>query len=116
MKVKITKPVRQRLTEIDEYYKAKGNTTKGRKLRKKIVQKAKLLRDNPHLGKEEKYLEDLGLGHRSLVIDKLYKLIYRIAKPIIYIRLVQPEPQMAASGKFYLALRLPASEADEQAG
>jgi predicted signal transduction protein with EAL and GGDEF domain len=32
------------------------------------------------------------------------------------IRLVQPEPQMATSGKFYLALRLPASEADEQAG
>ena len=85
MKVKITKPARQRFKEIDEYHKSKGNNTKGRKLREKVVKKSKLLRDNPHLGKEEKYLKDLGLGHRSLVIDRLYKLIYRIAKPFIYI-------------------------------
>jgi plasmid stabilization system protein ParE len=85
MKVKITKPARDRFEEIDEYHKAQGNNAKGRELRKKVVKKAKLLRDNPQLGKEEKYLKDLGLGHRSLVIDKLYKLIYRISKSIIYI-------------------------------
>lgn len=85
MNVKITKPARERFNEIDAYYKAKGNNKKGRELRHKVVQKARLLRDNPHLGKEEEYLKDLGLAHRSLVIDRMYKLIYRIHKSTIYI-------------------------------
>lgn len=85
MKVKITKPAQKRLDDIDEYYQSKGNTSKGQKLREQIVEKSKLLSENPELGAEEKYLKKLGLGHRSLVIDRFFKLIYRIVRQIIYI-------------------------------
>ena len=85
MKVKMTKPAQRRLNKIDDYYKAKGNTSKGQKLRKNIVEKSALLSKNPHLGSEEKYLKHLGKGHRSLVISRFFKMIYRVAKRIIYI-------------------------------
>lgn len=85
MNVKITKPALNRLMAIHKYYKAEGNISKGIAIQKKIVQMAQLLGDNPLLGKKEKHLEDMGLDHRSLVVDRHYKVIYRIEKSDLYI-------------------------------
>jgi|SRR6056297_547771 plasmid stabilization system protein ParE len=85
MKVKITKPALARLMAIHEYHKKEGNISKGIAIQKKIVQMTQLLGDNPLLGKKEKQLVDMGLGHRSLVIDRHYKVIYRIGKVDLYI-------------------------------
>ena len=85
MKVKITKPAQRRLKQIDDYYRRKGNQSYTRKLRKEIREKSKLLSENPEMGREEEYLKGLGLGHRYVLVAKLFKLIYLIAKPFIFI-------------------------------
>lgn len=37
------------------------------------------------MGQKEEYLEHLGKGHRYLVVEKHYKVIYRIENDIVYI-------------------------------
>ena len=81
----MTKPAQRSLDDIDDYHKKKGNSRHGRKLRRDIVKKSKLLSDNPYMGQEEEGLKDLDRGHRYLFIKPFYKLIYLIIKPIIYI-------------------------------
>jgi plasmid stabilization system protein ParE len=44
-----------------------------------------LLSQNPELGQEEDYLKELGQGHRYVIVTKLYKLIYLVAAPFIFI-------------------------------
>ena len=56
MKVKITKPAQRRLDKIDNNYGKKY----GRKLRKDIVEKSKLLSEYPEIGQEEDNLKKLG--------------------------------------------------------
>ncbi len=85
MKVQITKPARQRLNHIDNYYKKKGYPRKGRNLRMEIVKQSKLLSQNPYMGQEEENLKHLEKGHRYLFIKPFYKLIYLIIQPMIYI-------------------------------
>jgi plasmid stabilization system protein ParE len=85
MKVRITKPAQRRLQQIDDYYRRKGSRSHVTKLRKDIRKKTKLLEQNPELGQKEEYLEELGQGHRYLIVAKLYKLIYLVAKPFIFI-------------------------------
>jgi hypothetical protein len=43
------------------------------------------LEDYPHLGQEEERLKELDQGHRYLLVDKRYKVIYLIVDPFIYI-------------------------------
>ncbi len=85
MKVRITKPAQRRLQQIDDYHRRKGSRSHVTKLRKDIGKKTKLLEQNPELGQAEEYLEELGQGHRYLIVAKLYKLIYLVAKPFIFI-------------------------------
>lgn len=44
-----------------------------------------MLTQYPHLGQEEETLKHLGQGHRYLLVEPFYKIIYLIIKPIIYI-------------------------------
>ena len=85
MKVMITKPAQRRLKQIDEYYGRKGNNSYSRKLRKEIREKSKLLSEKPEIGQEEEYLKGMGQGHRYVMIAKLFRLIYLIANPFIFI-------------------------------
>jgi plasmid stabilization system protein ParE len=81
VKVKFTTTSRRRLQQI----KDKHSKQKGRQVIHSVHKHAKQLEEYPELGKVEKYLEKEGKGHRSIVIDKLYKLIYLIASPFIFI-------------------------------
>jgi plasmid stabilization system protein ParE len=85
MKVRITKPAQRRLRQIDDYYRKKGNRSHVTKLKKDIKKKSELLSQNPELGQEEEYLKELGQGHRYVIVTKLYKLIYLVAAPFIFI-------------------------------
>ena len=81
MKVKFTTTSRRRLQQI----KDKHSKKKSRQIISSVHKHAKQLAEYPELGNVEKYLEKEGKGHRSIVIDKLYKLIYLIATPFIFI-------------------------------
>lgn len=85
MKVRITKPAQRRLRQIDDYYRKKGNRSHVTKLKKDIKKKSELLSQNPELGQEEDYLKELGQGHRYVIVTKLYKLIYLVTAPFIFI-------------------------------
>lgn len=85
MKVRITKPAQRRLSQIDDYYKKKGNRSHFAKLKQEISRKSALLSQNPELGQEEDYLKELGQGHRYIIVAKLYKLIYLVSAPFIFI-------------------------------
>ncbi|GJM34077.1 MAG: hypothetical protein DHS20C18_30780 [Saprospiraceae bacterium] len=85
MKVKLTANSRRRLQQIRDYHSKIGNAKKGRKITRSILSEAKKLEKHPELGQVEKYLEKEGKGHRYLLVDQLYKIIYLIVKPIIFI-------------------------------
>jgi plasmid stabilization system protein ParE len=85
MQIKITAFARNRLDEIDDYYRGEGYARLGRKLRKAIVVKTKLLAKNPEMGQTEEYLLNLHQGHRYIVVESKYKLIYLEKDRIIYI-------------------------------
>lgn len=85
MKLFFTSNAVRRLTQIEDYERKKGNVKKGRKTVREIRDKAKMLEDNPKLGPTEEHLEELGRGHRSLLVGTLYKIIYLIKAPIIFI-------------------------------
>ena len=85
MKVKFTASSRKRLRYIESYHTKNGNRTKGRKITREVRKKAKKLEEYPYMGQEEEELKEVGLGHRYLLVEPLYKLIYLIIKPIIYI-------------------------------
>lgn len=71
MKLFFTRNSIRRLIQIEDYERSKGNAKKGRKTVKDIRDKAKMLEDHPKLGATEEYLEDLGEGHRSLLVGTL---------------------------------------------
>ena len=85
MKVRFTANSRRRLQQIRSYHTKNGNASKGRKISKAIFREAKKLEDHPYLGQEEEQLQELEQGHRYLLVDKLYKVIYRIISPFIFI-------------------------------
>ena len=85
MKVKLTASAWRRLRQIRSYYKKSGNSREGRKISHDILKKSKTLAEYPYLGQEEENFKKLGQGHRYLLVGKLYKIIYFIAKPFIYI-------------------------------
>lgn len=85
MKVKLTAHARRRLRELRAYHAENGNEAKGTTITRAILEKSKKLGQYPELGQEEPHLKHLGRGHRYLLVDSLYKIIYLIVKPIIFI-------------------------------
>lgn len=85
MKIKITDPAKDQLRKIYHYHRRKGNGHKGRQIRKDVLEKTKLLREFPKMGQEEDNLKHLDLGHRYVLVEPFYKIIYIIIEPVIYI-------------------------------
>jgi len=83
--VKITAFAKNQLDKIDEYYKEAGYYRRGKRLRKELVKQSELLSKNPKLGQEEFYLQSLNQGHRYLLIEPCYKIIYLQIEDVIYI-------------------------------
>ena len=85
MKLFFTRNAIRKLTQIEDYQRTKGNARKGRKTVRDIRDKAKMLEKNPELGPPEANFEELNQGHRSLLVGTLYKIVYLIKQPIIFI-------------------------------
>lgn len=80
MKVIFSFNALRRLRKIRDYFRRKGNAAKGNRVANEIIDRALELEKNPRLGPEEENLKELGLGHRSLLVGKLYKVVYRVFK------------------------------------
>lgn len=81
MKVKFTSNSRRRLQQI----RGRHSKRKSRQIIQSVHKHAKQLKDYPELGKVERNLEKEGKGHRSIVVDKLYKMIYLTAQSTLFI-------------------------------
>lgn len=85
MQIKITDFAKKRIDEIDYYYQEKGFDKYGKELRRTIIVKTKLLIKNPQMGQIEENLSILKQGHRYMILESKYKLIYLITDHVIYI-------------------------------
>ena len=85
MKVMITDPAKEELKKIFQYYRRRGLGIKGRRIRREVLEKSKLLQKHPHLGPEEENLKHLEQGHRYMIIKPFYKMIYLVTESVIYI-------------------------------
>lgn len=85
MKVQLTATARRRLQQIRDYHRRKGNAKRGRKITQTILARAKMLEEHPELGPVEEYLKELEQGHRRLLADPHYKIIYLIEDPSIFV-------------------------------
>lgn len=84
MNVVITDFAKKRIRRIYRYYKDKGLTKVGQKLRLNIVAKAKLLKKQPYMGTIEENTKNLNKEYRFIVTGN-YKIIYTVESPNIYI-------------------------------
>ncbi len=84
MKIVFSPEANDCLVEIVEYYRRKGKTVFGRKLRAKIILKANNLKEFPKLGPVEGKLTTEDIEYRYLV-EGNYKIIYLIIKDYILI-------------------------------
>lgn len=74
--VKFTLPAIKNLETIEEYFIASGYPHKVDDLREEILRLCDLLSRNPKMGQIEFFLEHLNQGHRYLLVNPHYKLIY----------------------------------------
>lgn len=81
MKVRFSSNALRRIRQIMDF----NGPKKGKRIAQNIFDRADELEKYPMLGPEEEYFEDLGQGHRSLLAGTLYKIVYLIKKPIIFI-------------------------------
>lgn len=78
MTVFITRPAKESLRAIFDYYKSKGYETYASRLRASVITKAKTLSKQHQRGQQEEFLKPLGQGHRYLIVEKHYKIIYLV--------------------------------------
>jgi plasmid stabilization system protein ParE len=85
MKLFFTRNSIRKLTQIEDYQRSSGNAKKGRETVRDIRNKAKMLETNSELGPLEENFNELSQGHRSLLVGTLYKIVYLIKQPVIFI-------------------------------
>jgi len=66
------------LKEICKHYRSLELDTYAIKVRKTILGKAKSLSDNPERGQQEEMLKALDQGHRYLLVESHFKIIFLI--------------------------------------
>jgi len=81
MKVRFSSNALRRIQQIMNF----NGSKKGKRIANEIFDRADELEKFPKLGPIEERFESLEQGHRSLLVGKLYKIIYLIKKPIIFI-------------------------------
>lgn len=84
MRLVITEPAKQHLREIHDYYKEFVSIKVADKIKLGIIEKLKILKNNPHIGQQEEFLEHLKLNHRRMVQGN-YKIVYRIEQDTIFV-------------------------------
>lgn len=85
MEVFITEPAKQALRDICDYYSLQGYPSYADKIRKAVISKSKSLAKNPNKGQKEELLKILEQGHRYLVVENHYKIIYLVEEKKIIV-------------------------------
>lgn len=85
MKVFITDPAKASLKDIHDYYQSKGYGSYGKRITKSVISKSKSLSNNPYIGQEEELLRPCEQGHRYLLVEKHYKVIYLVTEEAIMV-------------------------------
>jgi len=76
MHIELTANARKRLVQLIEHHRSEGNLKKGKRTVEKILKQARKLGKHPELGQVEEYLTQEKKGHRYLLVERLYKVIY----------------------------------------
>lgn len=84
MNVIITEFAKKRIKKIYYYYKDRGLSKVGQKIRIAIVTKAKFLKEQPYMGAVEPTTKKLNKEYRYILSGN-HKIIYRVEAPNIYI-------------------------------
>ncbi|TAK31145.1 MAG: type II toxin-antitoxin system RelE/ParE family toxin [Saprospiraceae bacterium] len=84
MKVVLSQESIDCLVKILSYYQRKGHRKYGRKIRARILNRIRRLKDFPMMGQMEEHLKETGLGYRYL-IEENYKIIYLIYNDYVLI-------------------------------
>lgn len=78
-------PAKESLKQIADYYKKEYSINSAKKIINQIRTTVEKLKDFPQMGSIDLLLEDEPLAYRSLVITKIYKVVYYVDSDIIYI-------------------------------
>lgn len=78
MEVLITGPAKRSLKNTCTYYKSKGYTSYANKLKRGIIEKAKSLAKYHDRGQKEELLKSSKKGHRYLIAETHFKIIYLV--------------------------------------
>ena len=78
MKVLITAPAKQALKDICDYYRNIEYNSYAVKVRRIILYKIRSLSEFANRGQQEEMLKELGQGHRYLLAESHFKIIYLV--------------------------------------
>jgi len=98
MEVEITRWAKFCLKSIYVYYSEEASEEKAREITNSIVEKALSLDQMPNRGREDEELRVLGKGHRY-IIERHYRIIYRVEKEKVYVTDIFSNRQNPASKK-----------------
>lgn len=85
MKVLVTDPAKIALKEICDRYRKIEYESYAVKIRKLILAKARSLSEYPNRGQEEELLKELGQGHRYLLAESHFKIIYLVKEKMVVV-------------------------------
>ncbi len=84
MKIEWMEPAKRQVQEIFDYHLSVAGTRTARKIVNRIIERPRILANNPHAGEREWLLEDAPYEYRRLVADD-HKIIYRIDGDTVWI-------------------------------
>lgn len=78
MKVLVTTPAKQSLKDICDYYRSIEYDSYAIRIRNIILDKIKSLSEFANRGQREEMLKELGQGHRYLLVEAHFKILYLV--------------------------------------
>lgn len=85
MKVKWTERARDQKTDVADYIRRQFGTKRRTRFLQEVRETTKMLRNAPNIGQIDPLYVDRPQTYRSVVINGLNKMVYRIEGDIIYI-------------------------------
>lgn len=85
MKVIWDPAAKQAKQQIAEYIRKRFGIRRVKKFRQEVDQAARALLSHPNLGSIDPLFADRAIAYRSIIINNLSKLVYRIEEDTIYI-------------------------------
>ena len=85
MKVKWTERARDRKMDVADYIRRQFGTKRRTRFLQEVRETTQMLRNEPNIGKIDPLYTDRPLTYRSVIINGLNKMVYRVDGDIIYI-------------------------------